>query len=195
VWRKNQKDDHFYNKAKVDGFRSRSAYKLMDIQNKFKIIQKHSSVIDLGCAPGGWLQVAKRLTDGFVCGIDLQDIQSIPGTHFAQLDFLDSEKVDEFLKSINAPTQFHCIISDMSPKITGDHNADHFESVDLVRSVYTFSLERLKKDSFVVCKLFDGPDTNQLLSEMKSTLSIKIFKPQSSRSESREMFVVGKKGG
>ena len=106
-WRKKQSEDEFFKRAKVDNYRSRASYKLLEIQQKFALITCKSTIVDLGCAPGGWLQVARKLTEGEVYGIDLQDILPIPGTHFAQMDFFDDNALDAFL-----PAKVEVILSD-----------------------------------------------------------------------------------
>lgn len=183
----------FYTKAKDEGYRSRAAYKLLEIQQKFAIITPNASVLDLGCAPGGWLQVARKYTQGMLVGIDLQSIEPLPKVHFGQFDFTDQDKLQAFLSEISAPQQFSVILSDMSPAISGDRDSDHFQSVDLVRCALEFSHEHLQPGGYLVCKLFDGPDTQQLLAEMKKNMSVKIYKPTSSRSESREIYLVAQK--
>ncbi len=192
-WRKKQWLDHSYVKAKNEGYRARSAYKLIEIQDKFGVIQAGAAIIDLGCAPGGWLQVINKYNPRFVVGIDLQNIIPIQNVHFCQLDFTESEHVDRYLSSINAPTRFNTILSDLSPIITGHREVDHYRSVELVRSVYEFSHTHLTLHGFMVCKLFDGQDTRDLTSEISTHMLVKTYKPKTSHQESREIYLVCKK--
>jgi 23S rRNA (uridine2552-2'-O)-methyltransferase len=192
AWRKNQSDDRFYAKAKSEGYRSRAAYKLLEIQNKFHVIQRDSSILDLGCAPGGWLQIARKYTNGPIVGIDLQEIAPIQSVHFGQFDFTNRDKLIPFLESVSAPHRFSVILSDMSPAISGDRETDHYCSVELTRSVLEFSQDHLQAGGYMVCKLLDGIDTNLLLTEIKKSMSVKIFKPESSRSDSREIYLICK---
>lgn len=192
-WRKKQWLDHSYVKAKNEGYRARSAYKLIEIQDKFGIIQAGAAIIDLGCAPGGWLQVINKYNPRFVVGIDLQNIIPIQNVYFCQLDFTKSEHVDRYLNSINAPTRFNTILSDLSPIITGHREVDHYRSVELVRSVYEFSHTHLTLHGFMVCKLFDGQDTRDLTSEISTHMLVKTYKPKTSHQKSREIYLVCKK--
>lgn len=191
AWRKKQAQDYAYRQAKKHGYRARSAYKLIEIQQKFHLISKESSVLDLGCAPGGWLQVATEYTHGFIAGIDLQPVDPIERVHLACLDFMDTSSVDQFLDYVNAPKKFDVILSDMSPIITGDRESDHYKSIELLEAVYEFAKLRLNKSGYMVCKLFDGQATKEALHNICSTMTIKSFKPRSSRQESRELYLIG----
>jgi 23S rRNA (uridine2552-2'-O)-methyltransferase len=191
TWRKKQAKDYYYTKAKSSGYRARSAYKLLEIQAKFNLIKPNSSVLDIGCAPGGWLQVVKSICNGKVIGIDLQEVNPIPGVTLIKGDFMDNE----FVRSNIGPIKFDVVLSDLSPNISGDRETDHFESVELTRAVHEFSTSSLKDGGSMVCKLFDGADTKYLLEDIKKNMSVKIFKPKSSRPESREMYLVCIKKG
>jgi 23S rRNA (uridine2552-2'-O)-methyltransferase len=193
VWRKNQKSDHFYSQAKTDGYRSRSAYKLLQIQEKFKIIRSHSNVFDLGCAPGGWLQVAKSITKGRVFGIDLSKIDPIEDVCFLRADFTDQELVETLLAENHAPKHFDVIMSDMAPPNNADRFAYQYAAIDLIEAAYNFALLHLAKDGYFVAKLFEGCGTQELLTQIKQKMEVKLFKPKASRSESTEIFLIAQK--
>lgn len=186
MWRKNQKIDQFYQKAKVEGYRARSAYKLLEIQNKFNIIKPNSMVIDLGCAPGGWIQVAQQFTKNPVYGIDLLPVNPIQNTFIATINFLDTDKVDAFLGD---ELMFDIILSDLAPSTTGIRSVDHYKSMELIESVLLFAKKRINK-GFIVLKLFDGPKTNDLIKNLRITAKTCIFKPESSRNDSKELFLI-----
>jgi len=188
-WRKKQNQDYYYNKAKFDGYRARSAYKLLEIQEKFKLIRANSSVLDIGCAPGSWLQVARSISNSKVMGIDLQDVAPIPNVTLIKGDFLDQNLIDQYFGG----HKFEVILSDLSPKISGDKEVDHFGSVELTRAVYEFSQLALRIGGDMVCKLFDGADTKELLVDMKKNMSVRVYKPKSSRPESRGIYMICKR--
>lgn len=190
MWRKCQFKDLFYRKAKDQGFRSRSAYKLLEIQGKFKIIGKNSSVLDLGCAPGGWLQVASEISKNFICGIDLNCIAPIPNVHFAQLDCYDTVAVENFLSSINAPSKFDNILSDMSPNLSGDKLSDHINSINLLLLFWSLCKLRLNYNGSAVVKVFEGSRLSAILSMFAKSAKVSRFKPCSSRSDSSEIYII-----
>jgi 23S rRNA (uridine2552-2'-O)-methyltransferase len=194
-WRKTQWKDPGYRKAKLEGYRSRAAYKLIEMNQKFRLVSPVSKVLDLGCAPGGWLQVLKRLGVTDLIGLDLQKVQEIPGVRIGQLDFTDEASVERFLSECaveksSAILKFDLILSDMAPNISGCHDRDHYESVRLVETVYEFGKTRLCHTGKMVCKLFDGPETQSLLNQCNCMIPTRIYKPTSSRSESRELYLV-----
>lgn len=185
-WRKNQARDPFFRKAKEDNYRSRAAYKLLEIQQKFQLISRGSTVLDLGCAPGGWLQVARKLTDAQVYGIDLEEIRPIYGIKFAQFDFFDQEALDEFL-----PNKIEVILSDLSPKISGDRLGEHLQSIQMLIRCSELAIQ--KEAKWLVFKLLEGGRSKETLLLLNKSWKICIFKPTASRSESREIYVVAKR--
>ena len=203
-WRKKQYTDPYYQKAKSEGYRSRAAYKLIEIQQKFKIIKENSFIIDLGCTPGGWLQVVRKWNPKFVVGVDLEKIQPIQGVNFVQMDFNKqvelANALDNFKSSIadsnSEMTQnikFDLILSDMLPKITGSRDFDYYQSIELVEQVYNFTNFYLKQGGFMVCKILEGSETSNLIKNIQSgqrKMSVRIYKPEASRSESREMYLI-----
>lgn len=190
MWRKNQNRDFFYRKAHKEGFRSRAAYKLFEIQDKFRLIKEDSTVLDLGSAPGGWLQVSRKITKSFVCGFDLNTIEPIEGVHFGQLDCFDSVKISNFLTSIHAPNKFKVILSDMSPQISGERFGDHVNSMELLHLFWDFCLERLIVNGCAVAKVFEGRDLQAAINSFSKYADIKRFKPSASRAESSELYII-----
>lgn len=190
MWRKNQTQDSFYRKAKLEGFRSRAAYKLLELQKKFKLINKNTNVMDLGCAPGSWLQVAKQFSNGFICGFDLLNINLIHNVHFGQIDCFDTKAVDDFLLSKKAPDKFELILSDMSPNISGDKFGDHVMSMDMLMLFRDFCERKLK--GYGVCKVFDGPQLSDAIKLFSGT--VRRFKPAASRADSSELYLIFSQG-
>ena len=187
-WRTKQWKDHFYRMAPLMNYRARSAFKLLQIHNKFKVFTKNSTVIDLGCAPGSWMQVSKEMGASFVVGIDLLPIKPIPGTYFGQIDFMNNDLVDEFLLSIKSPNFFDLVLSDMAPDISGIPDLDLASSLELVSAVLKFGNARLKKGGSIIIKCFECPDLHKLT---RGTFNnIRFFKPTASRSDSTEIYLI-----
>ena len=185
-WRKDQTKDHFFRKAKEDNYRSRAAYKLLEIQAKFKLVSSSSIILDLGCAPGGWLQVVRNLTRADVYGIDLQPIIPIDGVRFAQFDFFDTELFEQFV-----PKKLDVVLSDLSPKITGDRASEHLQSIQMLLSCTAIADERGAK--WLVFKLIPGGREQEAIAELRKSWTVSIFKPKASKLESREIYLVCKK--
>ena len=188
-WLIRQMKDPFVAKAKKDGYRSRAAYKLLEIQNKYKIIQKNHEIIDLGSAPGGWSQVASGICLR-VLAVDLLDMDDIPNVDFIKGDFLDKE-TSEKLKNSLKNKKANVIISDMAPSTCGIKKIDHIRIMGLIEEVFEFCKEFLDEGGSMVVKVFQGGTENSLLSELKKYFKkISHFKPDSSRKESSEMYLV-----
>ncbi len=181
--------DHFFHKAKSDGFVARSAYKLQEIQDKHKLIKPGHRVLDLGCSPGSWSQVTLKLigAKGYLVGIDLKPvtIQPAPNAEFIVGDILNMD-----LQAFGEP--FDVIISDMAPSTTGIKMRDQALSEELCRMCLTVSKKYLKHGGHIVMKLFDGPDGEKLAKEMKPKFARLIkLKPQAVRKGSYESYLVG----
>lgn len=184
-WRKKQSKDQFFRLAKEENYRSRAAYKLLEIQKKFALIAKNSVVLDLGCAPGGWLQVVQKYTDQKIYGVDLQEIHPVSGVLFAQIDFFDEEAMNSFL-----PNRIDVVLSDLSPKIIGDRFAEHLQCMQMLVKCSEIAIQ--KKAKWLVFKLLEGGKTQETLAELRKNWKISIFKPAASRTESREIYLVAK---
>ena len=184
--------DFFYKKAKDEGYRSRAAFKLKQINDKFKIIKKGDTVVDLGAAPGGWLQVAKELSGGIVVGVDILDIEAIIGVDVIKGDIrLDKtiEKIKEKIKSDKADV----VICDAAPNLSGSWNYDHARSIDL--STYALECARkiLKNGGSFAVKVFQGDMFPDFLNKVRRIFGkVQAFSPEASRQQSAEIYIIGK---
>ena len=189
-------NDEFFIKSRLEGFRSRSSFKLIQINQKFKIFNKNKlNILDLGCAPGAWLQVIKKLTDykkSKILGIDKLEIKKIDGVNFFQKDIFENKTIEEI--NLFFGEKIDILLSDMSPNTSGNKNVDHLKIISLIESVLDVSELFLKKDGFFVCKIFQGGAQGELMDRISQIFkSIKYFKPQASRKESPETYIVAKK--
>jgi len=186
-----EKKDHYHKKAKAEGFLARSAYKLQEIQKRFKVIHKADQVLDLGCAPGAWLQVALKLVgnSGKVWGIDLEVTKlSDPRLSAIQADIFDFP-INEIS---NMP--FQCILSDMAPKTSGVRVKDEMRSLELARQAYTLGASVLAIEGNMVLKIFEGADTEDFFRAIKPSFhKLERFRPESTRQGSRELYLIGLK--
>ena len=184
--------DHYFRKAKKQGYVARSVYKLQEINQKHNIIQKGDKVVDLGCFPGSWMQyIGESIGDsGMVVGIDLQELH-IPlkrNMHFVQGDIneLDTALMSKFA------SRFDTVCSDMAPKTTGIKSMDAERSYRLCQGAHSIARRCLEKGGNVIFKIFQGAPLEGFLGELKKDFTIvKRYKPESSRSESVEVFVIG----
>lgn len=176
-------------KAKELGYRSRAAFKFLEIQEKFKIIKKDNVVVDLGAAPGGWSQIASRFAKKVVA-IDLLQMEALPNVEFIQGDFLEEEGLAQIKEKLNFEFA-DAIISDMAPSTCGIPKIDHIRIMNLVEEVFEFCKSNLKPGGNMVAKVFQGGAEQSLLTELKKSFSkIAHFKPNSSRKESPEMYLI-----
>ena len=182
-------------KSKIDGFRSRSSYKLIQINEKFNFLKNSNSILDLGCSPGGWLQVSQKLApkNSKILGIDKINLKSIPNVKFLKSDIFENEifeKIDYFFEG----KKVDLILSDMSPNSSGNKKIDHLRIISIIEKVLDISNYFLSQNGLLVAKIFQGGAQGDLIEKMKQTLySIKYFKPKASRSESSETYLVAKK--
>ena len=193
-WLSRHINDEFVLKSKKEGFRSRSSYKLIQINEKFDFLDSRKNILDLGCAPGGWLQVSKKFSPvkAKILGIDKLNIDPIPGVWFYKGDIFK----DQVLNYIEAffEKKLDLIMSDMSPNSTGNKKIDHLRILSLVERVVDISNQLLQKDGFIVIKIFQGGMHGDLMNSMKESLkNIKNFKPRASRKESPEMYLIAQK--
>ncbi|MFQ5887483.1 MAG: RlmE family RNA methyltransferase, partial [Candidatus Hydrothermarchaeales archaeon] len=194
-WVKDRKKDRFYKKAKEEHYRSRAAFKLKQINKRFKIIKKNNAVIDLGAAPGGWLQVAGEIVGdkGFVLGIDLESIEAFEEKNIVaiQEDIAD-EKITGKIREI-LPKDADIIISDASPDISGVWDIDHFRSIELARTALDIAKELLPPGGNLLVKVFQGSELKGFTEEVKREFRfMKIVKPEASRGKSSEVYILGK---
>jgi len=188
--------DYYSKKAKKDKYPARSIYKLEEVQQKHRILRRGDSVLDLGCYPGSWSLYASEVVGpkGVVVGVDLQlaDKQARPGgseIHWICEDITNEEMVTQVRKIRPA---FKVIVSDLAPKTTGSRLADHLQSIKLVRTTLALSETLLLSKGHYLVKVFQGEDFPVFVNEVKEKFRVvKVIKPKSSRTESREVFVLG----
>ena len=189
-WLSRHINDEFTQKSKAFGYRARSAFKLIEIQEKFEIIKPYSSVLDLGCAPGSWSEVVVKFTKNKVIGIDLLETQPLTGAFFLQGDFLDENIQNQALK-LNNGKKFDVIISDISPNTTGVQTVDHLRIIFVLEIETEFVLKNLKANGSFVAKVFQGEGLEGQIKKLKQIfVEVKIFKPKASRKESKEIYLV-----
>ena len=179
-------------KSQVDGYRARSAYKLIEIDQKFKILKNGISVIDLGAAPGSWSQyTAKTVKSGRLVSIDLKEMEKINNTIQIKGDFNEKEQQDKIRKLFR--TKVNVVLSDMAVNTTGIKDIDAIYTGELCKEAMLFSKEILVKEGRFVSKVFLGTSFNEIVAEAKTIFKdVKIFKPKSSRKESKESFIICK---
>jgi len=188
----NKWQDHYTRQAKKDKYPARSVYKLKEIQQKNRIIRKGDAVLDLGCAPGSWLQYAAEVAGptGRVVGIDLKPVTiALP----EQVEVLTGD-IYEMLAALkeDAGSGYNVVLSDMAPATTGNKHVDAARSMGLCEAALYVAKDVLRPGGRFVCKIFQGPDFQAFLAEVRQSFKKqKIFKPQSSRKASREIFIIG----
>ena len=191
-WINKQKSDIYVRKAKIEGYRSRAVFKLIEINEKFKILKNGISLVDLGAAPGSWSQyISKRYKNIKLLAIDLKKMEEIPNTKQILGDFneLDSKKkIKDYFKS-----KIDVVLSDMAENTTGIKNLDVISTSELCKESMYFAKDILKDNGVFVCKIFMGSTFNEIMDELKLIFrQIKVFKPSSSRKDSKESFIICK---
>lgn len=194
-WQGKRKNEHYYKKAKKEGYRSRAAYKLRQLNDKFGVIETGDVVVDLGAAPGSWLQFAREVVgeSGFLLGVDLEEIDDLDyeNVKTIQGDITEDGILD--LIRDNLSDFPDVILSDASPDITGIWDVDHARSVDLCRSMLGIAKEILKPGGSVMVKVFQGEFYDDLVKEFDKNFDYrKSSKPKASRKRSAEMYIIGK---
>ncbi len=189
-WVNKQRRDTYVKQSKVDGYRARSAYKLIEIDDKFKIFKGGITVIDIGAAPGSWSQYAKKVTkSGRLISIDLKKMEPIGNTVQIQGDFNDESIQDEIKK--HTTTKVDVVMSDMAVNTTGIKNIDSIQTGELSKAAMFFAKNLLKDNGFFISKIFMGGTFNEIVAEGKKYFKeVKVFKPKSSRKDSKESFII-----
>lgn len=188
--------DHYFKKAKKQGFPARSVYKLEEAQKKFKLLGKGGKVLDLGCHPGSWSLYAAEVVgpQGIVVGIDLQAGKPLHQTKVAKITTLQGDVMSDhfFVEVGRICEKFDAVLSDMAPSTSGNRFVDEQRSLALGRRVLEIAARFLIPGGVVYCKIFEGEDFKEFVDQMRPLFEkVKIFKPDSSRSESREVFLAG----
>lgn len=185
--------DKYYWKAKDDGYRSRASYKLFQINNKHHIIKEGDTVVDLGAAPGGWLEVAKEISEGRIVGVDLRKISPIEGVETIVGDITSDRTIEKILGLVGQAGA-DVVICDAAPNLSGNWSYDHARSIDLTRSALGCAKKILKPGGHFVVKVFQGDMFKSFLEEVKDNFSYThSYSPKASRSQSAEIYVIGKK--
>ncbi|MCJ8142158.1 RlmE family RNA methyltransferase [Ancylobacter sp. A5.8] len=193
-WLQRQLNDPYVARAKREGWRSRAAFKLIEIDDKVKILKPGLRVVDLGAAPGGWSQVAAQRVksedgNGKVVAIDLLEVEPISGVQFEQLDFLKDDAPARLMEMLGGPADV--VMSDMAANTTGHKATDHLRIVGLVELAIDFARQVLAPGGAFVAKVFQGGTEGTLLADMKRDFTtVKHVKPQASRQDSAELYVV-----
>tara|TARA_B100000900_G_C20510046_1_gene687573 strand:+ start:550 stop:1161 length:612 start_codon:yes stop_codon:yes gene_type:complete len=191
-WINRQKKDIYVRQSKLEGFRSRAVYKLKEIDEKFKLTKSISTAIDLGAAPGSWSQyLSNKLKKGKILAIDILKIEPIKNIYFIQGDFTDEKYQNEIVNFFQ--NKVDLIVSDMAVNTTGNKNLDSIVTGDLCMNAMNFSLNHLSEKGVFLSKIFMGSSFNEIVATgKKSFKELKVFKPSSSRKESKESFIICK---
>ena len=180
-----ERKDYYFKKAKTQGFRARSSFKLLEIQKKYSLIKKNSDVLDIGCSPGSWIQVIKKISHGKIVGVDLTSMQKIEGVIFIKGDIRD-EKV---LKQLG---EFDVVISDIAPKTSGIKERDQYLSFRLSLQSLEVARKVLRSKGNFLVKTFQSPETDDLFREVQKDFKMaKRYIPKSTRSGSKELYIIG----
>ena len=190
-WLRRQLNDPYVRAAQAQGWRSRAAFKLMELDDRYKLIHRGARVLDLGAAPGGWSQVAAKRGVGVLVGLDLLPVDPVPGARFIQGDFNDPAMPDLLRAALGGAADL--VLSDMAPNTTGHTATDHIRIVALAEEALAFALAVLAPGGAFVAKVLQGGSERQLLEPMKRAFaSVRHAKPPASRKDSSEMYVVAK---
>jgi 23S rRNA (uridine2552-2'-O)-methyltransferase len=192
-WLKRQLDDPYVRRAKSEGYRSRAAYKLKEIDDKYRLLRPGAKVLDLGAAPGGWSQVAAERVHagrtGRVVATDLLEIQPIANVEFARLDFLDVRAPERLKAMLGGPADV--VLCDMAANTTGHRKTDHIRIMSLIEAAAEFAQEVLAPGGAFLAKVIQGGTEAELLARLKRNFaSVKHVKPPASRSDSAELYVL-----
>ena len=192
-WRKSQSEDFFIKDSKRKGYRSRSVYKLSEIDQKFNILKNVKTAIDIGSCPGGWSEYAiKKVRSGKLLAIDINEMEPIDGVSFIQGNIQDQILQEKLFEEIGNK-KFDLIISDMSPNKTGNKVSDQYKFYNIADSILEFSQKGLMSKGMMIMKVFIGHGFEEFKSDLRKNFETVIyFKPKSSRKESRETYVIAK---
>ena len=196
-WYQERRRDPFFRKAKQAGYRSRSAYKLQQMQERFRLVRPGDAVADLGCAPGGWSQVLVEMVGptGIVLGVDLQKTRPVEGATFVQGDFTRPDTVarlEELLQQTGRAA-FDVVVSDMAPDMSGNYGLDQARSVHLCRLALQFAASHLRDGGQFLCKVFEGADFMEFRDEVRAGYrKVFQFNPPASRKQSSEVYLIAR---
>ena len=191
-WIKRQNKDIFVKESRIQGYRSRSAFKLIEIDKKFNLLSKCKFFLDLGASPGGWSQVASNhIKNGKILSVDIADMSPIQNTNFLKGDFINLETQNNILRFFNR--KIDIVVSDMAPNTTGNKSIDSLRIGELCLSALYFSTDILKKSGVFISKIFMGSIFKEIQNLSKKKFKeVFIFKPESSRKKSKEIYIICK---
>ncbi len=193
AWIRERKNEYYYKKAKEENYRSRSTYKLIQANEKYGFIRLRDVVVDLGAAPGGWIQAARKMTGkyGFVLGVDLKPIEPFTQDYVRTIigDLTEAEIVEQILSFL--PRRADVVMSDAAPNITGVWEVDHARQIELATKALDIAMQILRPNGNFFVKLFEGDLMNDFVQTVKGLFEeVKIVKPQASRAKSSEMYLL-----
>lgn len=192
AWKNRQQNDPYVRRAKEEGYRARAAYKLLELDQKDRVLRGARRVVDLGAAPGSWSQVARRVLDddALVIALDVLAMEPLPGVVFLQGDFREDQVLAELEDRLEG-RKVDLVLSDMAPNLSGIAPADQARSIDLAELALAFACDWLDSSGRCVVKVFQGAGFDGLLTEFRRSFrSVKVRKPAASRPESREVYLV-----
>jgi 23S rRNA (uridine2552-2'-O)-methyltransferase len=197
AWLQRQLSDPYVVRAKRDGYRSRAAYKLVEIDDKFHLLKAGVRVVDLGAAPGGWSEIAARRAgaSGRVIALDILEMKPVAGVEFLQLDFLDASAPERLKQMLGDKNQGKAdvVLSDMAANATGHRQTDHLRIMALAEAAAAFAREVLASGGAFLCKVLQGGTEASLLAELKRDFAtVKHVKPPASRTDSAELYLLAK---
>ena len=191
-WINKQKRDIYVRQSKIEGYRSRAIYKLQEIQERYKVIKNGMSIVDLGAAPGSWSEyMSRKFKNTNILSIDLKEMLPIENTYQIKGDFTDNKNKARILEYFNQ--KIDLVVSDMAVNTTGNKNIDSIVTGELSMEAMNFSLETLKNKGVFISKIFMGPSFNEIVELAKKNFKeFNVYKPPSSRKESKESFIICK---
>jgi 23S rRNA (uridine2552-2'-O)-methyltransferase len=189
AWLERQVNDPFSAAARAKGYRSRAAFKLIELDDRFHLLKKGARIVDLGCAPGGWIQVALERGAGSVAGVDLLPVDPLPPAHILQMDFTDPACGPKLIELIGGPPDV--VLSDMAPNTIGHKQTDHLRIIGLIEQAADFAIATLSPGGAFVSKAFQGGETEEVLRLLRARFAqVRHVKPKASRAESSEVYLV-----
>ncbi|MFN3522398.1 MAG: RlmE family RNA methyltransferase [Phenylobacterium sp.] len=189
AWLERQINDPFAARARAHGYRSRAAYKLAEIDDKFRLLRPGARVVDLGLAPGGWTQVAIERGVTAIAGVDLLPVEPLPPAQILEMDFTDPACGPRLIELLGGPPDV--VLSDMAPNTVGHKQTDHLRIVGLIEAAADFAVEVLKPGGAFVAKAFQGGETSEVIARLKQRFAdVRNVKPKASRADSSEVYLV-----
>jgi 23S rRNA (uridine2552-2'-O)-methyltransferase len=194
-WLDEQKRDSYHRMAKERGYRSRAAFKLKQLNERFRFLENAKHVLDIGAAPGGWLQVAREAVgeEGLVVGVDLDKIRSLGLENVKTVvgDIMEAETFERIKELL--PDRIDVVLSDLAPDVSGAWEVDQFRQVELARAAMSLAREMLRPGGWFIVKVFQGPEYEMCLSEVREVFAfVKVVKPRASRKRSAEVYIVAR---